>query len=71
MEVVRTEPLDAIRDALRRAGRIMRRVIGAPDYDRYLSHVRECHPGTVPMTRAEFERSRLEQRYSQPGQRCC
>ena len=71
MEVVRTEPLDTIRDALRRAGRIVRRVIGAPDYDRYLSHVRECHPGTVPMTQAEFEHARLEQRYSQPGERCC
>jgi len=71
MEVVRTAPLDSIRAVLRRAGRIVRRVIGAPDYERYVAHVHECHPGTAPMTRAEFERSRLEQRYSQPGQRCC
>jgi uncharacterized short protein YbdD (DUF466 family) len=56
---------------LRAAAAILRRVIGAPDYDRYLLHVRECHPGATPMSRQEFERSRMEQRYSQPGQRCC
>jgi uncharacterized short protein YbdD (DUF466 family) len=71
MEDVRGMPLLAIRDALRRAGGIVRRIIGAPDYDRYVAHVEECHPGTAPMTRAEFERARLEQRYSEPGQRCC
>lgn len=51
--------------------RIVRRVVGVPDYDTYLEHVRTCHPGQVPMTRAEFERARLEDRYSRPGQRCC
>jgi uncharacterized short protein YbdD (DUF466 family) len=71
MEVARPESLDSIREVLRRAGRIVRRVIGAPDYERYVDHVHACHPGTTPMTRAEFERSRLEQRYSEPGQRCC
>ena len=63
--------LDRLRDSLRRLGVVVRRVIGAPDYDRYLSHVTACHPGTTPMTRQEFERSRLEDRYSKPGQRCC
>jgi uncharacterized short protein YbdD (DUF466 family) len=63
--------LDRLRDSLRRLGAVIRRVIGAPDYDRYLAHVTSCHPGTTPMTRDEFERSRLEDRYSKPGQRCC
>lgn len=56
---------------LRRIAAVVRRVIGAPDYERYLAHVAACHPGTRPLTRAEFERSRLEDRYSRPGQRCC
>lgn len=63
--------LDDLRDSLRRVGVVVRRVIGAPDYDRYLAHVATCHPGATPMTREEFERSRLEDRYSKPGQRCC
>lgn len=57
--------------AFQRAAAVVRRVVGVPDYDRYLAHVTECHPGTTPMTRAEFEQSRLEDKYSRPGQRCC
>ncbi len=56
---------------LARAAHVMRRVIGAPDYDRYLAHVRECHPDQKPLSKAEFERERLEARYSRPGSRCC
>ena len=55
----------------RRIQRAFRRIIGAPDYERYVAHVRECHPGVVALTREEFERARLEDRYSRPGQRCC
>ena len=61
----------SLRDTIRRAANIVRRIVGVPDYERYVAHVRECHPGTVPMNRVEFERSRLEDRYSRPGQRCC
>jgi uncharacterized short protein YbdD (DUF466 family) len=71
MEVARFAPMANVRDALRRVGAVVRRVIGAPDYERYVAHVQACHPGTAPMSRAEFEQARLEQRYSQPGQRCC
>ena len=63
--------VEGLRNFLRRVAAVVRSVIGAPDYDRYLAHVRTCHPGTAPMTRAEFERSRLHDRYSRPGQRCC
>lgn len=61
----------ALRNGLRRVAAVVRRVIGAPDYEGYLAHVAACHPGSAPMTRQEFERSRLEGRYSRPGQRCC
>ena len=55
----------------RRAAAILRRIVGVPDYDVYLAHVREHHPGAQPMSRVEFESSRLNDRYSKPGQRCC
>lgn len=60
-----------IAEALRRAAAVVRRVVGAPDYDRYVAHVLECHPGQKPLTRREFERERIENRYNQPGNRCC
>ena len=56
---------------LRRAAAVTRRIVGVPDYDTYVAHVRTRHPETVPLTREEFERLRLEDKYSRPGQRCC
>ena len=53
------------------AARVLRRVLGAPDYEGYLAHVRSAHPNSAPMTRDEFVRARLEERYSRPGARCC
>lgn len=52
-------------------GRVLRTVLGAPDYDRYLAHVRERHPDQVPLSRAEFVQRRLRDRYDKPGARCC
>ncbi|MEP6492377.1 MAG: YbdD/YjiX family protein [bacterium] len=56
---------------LERAACIVRRIIGVPDYDRYLAHVRVAHPNAQPMTREEFTQERLVDRYSKPGSRCC
>ena len=56
---------------LRAAARVLRRVLGAPDYEGYVAHTRRAHPGCTPMTRDEFVRMRLEERYSRPGARCC
>jgi uncharacterized short protein YbdD (DUF466 family) len=61
-------PLARAIATLRRA---VHQVIGAPDYERYLEHVRACHPDRAPMTREEFARERLEARYNRPGSRCC
>ena len=54
-----------------RAACILRRVIGVPDYDIYLAHIREHHPGATPLTREEFTSQRLLDKYSRPGSRCC
>ena len=59
------------RDRVRRALRIVRTMIGEPDYDQYVSHMREHHPGCEIASRDEFVRQRMESRYSRPGTRCC
>jgi uncharacterized short protein YbdD (DUF466 family) len=64
-------PFLSLRDWLVRAGSVVRRVVGAPDYTRYLEHMRSDHPTATPLTPEEFARERLEARYSAPGSRCC
>jgi uncharacterized short protein YbdD (DUF466 family) len=49
----------------------LRVIIGAPDYERYLAHMRQAHPDTAPLTRREFAAERMACRYDQPGGRCC
>ncbi|HNV77122.1 MAG TPA: YbdD/YjiX family protein [Gemmatimonadaceae bacterium] len=56
---------------LARATSTLNRIIGAPDYDGYLRHQRVCHPDRAPLTKDEFVKQRLEDRYSRPGARCC
>jgi uncharacterized short protein YbdD (DUF466 family) len=51
--------------------RALRIVIGAPRYDAYRAHMAKHHVEIDPMSRAEFERARLAERYSKPGTRCC
>lgn len=46
-------------------------MIGVPDYERYLAHVATQHPGETPLSRDEFAKRRLEDRYARPGSRCC
>jgi uncharacterized short protein YbdD (DUF466 family) len=60
----------SIRVRLARIGAIVRRILGVPDYERYLAHVQVAHPGQAPMTEKEFFRERLEGR-AKPGSRCC
>jgi uncharacterized short protein YbdD (DUF466 family) len=51
--------------------RILRAVLGVPDYERYVEHCRTHHPDTSPMTRDQFATDLLERKYSRPGTRCC
>jgi uncharacterized short protein YbdD (DUF466 family) len=59
------------RQKIDRAACSLRRVIGVPDYDIYLAHIREHHPDEKPLTREEFTNQRLVDKYSRPGSRCC
>jgi len=52
-------------------GTLLRRIIGAPDYERYLAHVASRHPGVTPLSRDAFARDVLARRYERPGSRCC
>lgn len=49
----------------------LRAIAGAPDYERYLGHLRAHHPCATPLSRDEFTRDRLAHRYNRPGSRCC
>jgi uncharacterized short protein YbdD (DUF466 family) len=50
---------------------IIRRIIGVPDYDTYLAHMRATNPGCEPLSKDEFSKQRMQDRYSRPGARCC
>jgi uncharacterized short protein YbdD (DUF466 family) len=56
---------------LSRLARVVRAIIGVPDYDRYVAHCRLRHPGEPVMSREAFVRERLAARYERPGARCC
>lgn len=56
---------------MQRLGVILRAMLGVPDYERYLGHMRSRHPGHPALTHDEFVRIRLHERYSRPGSRCC
>jgi uncharacterized short protein YbdD (DUF466 family) len=63
--------MQSARDRLERAACVVRRIIGVPDYERYVAHIRTHHPGAEPLTEEEFIQQRLTDRYSRPGTRCC
>jgi uncharacterized short protein YbdD (DUF466 family) len=56
---------------LERIANVIRRVIGVPDYERYLAHTLAAHPGCTPLSREDFARDALWRRYNTPGNRCC
>jgi uncharacterized short protein YbdD (DUF466 family) len=49
----------------------MRAVLGVPDYERYVAHMRASHPECAIVSREQFAKERMEARYSRPGARCC
>ena len=67
----RTPSTARVAALLGRAAWAVRHVIGAPDYERYVAHVRRAHPGSAPLSRDAFARDVLARRYERPGSRCC
>jgi uncharacterized short protein YbdD (DUF466 family) len=56
---------------LGRVRRLLRAIVGAPDYERYVAHCRARSADAPVLDRAAFERDRLAARYDRPGSRCC
>jgi uncharacterized short protein YbdD (DUF466 family) len=48
-----------------------RQVFGMPDYERYLTHAAERHPGAPVLTRSDFFVQAIERKYGKGGARCC
>ena len=57
--------------AWRAAARAARLAIGIPDYEVYVAHMREHHPGAPPMDRGAFVLERMQARYGKGRARCC
>jgi uncharacterized short protein YbdD (DUF466 family) len=56
---------------LRSIARVLRTVIGVPDYERYVRHMQQRHPERPIMSAHEFRCARESARYNRPGSRCC
>ena len=55
-----------------RLARALRVVFGMPDYDRYVTHRRACHPDEPVLSRADHYAEHLRRRYESGGPtRCC
>lgn len=54
-----------------RGVRMARQIIGVPDYENYLDHLRRFHPERALPTYAEFFDERQQARYKGGGGRCC
>jgi uncharacterized short protein YbdD (DUF466 family) len=71
MHPPRTDAVKEPHALIGRISRAVRAIIGAPDYARYLAHLRAKHPDTKPLSREEFARERERARYEGTGNRCC
>ena len=56
---------------LERIARVIRQLFGMPDYERYVSHRRQCHPGEPVLDAKAFYRQHIEQKYASGTARCC
>lgn len=52
-------------------GQSMRLMIGVPEYDVYVAHMKEAHPDKAIMSYETFFRERQEARYGGKISRCC
>jgi uncharacterized short protein YbdD (DUF466 family) len=48
-----------------------RAVFGLPDYNAYLAHLAQAHPGVTPPDKAVFFRVRQAARFTGGGFKCC
>jgi uncharacterized short protein YbdD (DUF466 family) len=63
--------INYIASILSRTASFVRAVLGVPDYERYLTHMRTAHPGDRVMSETEFRHTRMHDRYNRAGSKCC
>lgn len=64
--------LEALGKAGKYLGQAARLMVGIPDYDTYVQHMRLNHPEQTPMSYEEFYKNRVDARYGGNGNaRCC
>ena len=56
---------------IRRIREGLLQVFGIPDYERYLAHCGEHHPGEPVLSRREFFAQAIDRKYCRSGPRCC
>jgi uncharacterized short protein YbdD (DUF466 family) len=60
-----------LRSAGRYLGQALRLMVGLPDYDTYVAHMRATHPDQPVMTYEAFFRDRQNARYGSGAGKCC
>ena len=66
-----TERRTGDRSTLRRAIATLRRIVGMPDYETYVAHLQQKHPGCAVPSEQEFFDQYVTARYSGGPTRCC
>ena len=61
----------AVRRTVARAGELLRRIAGMPDYRAYVEHLRRCHPERALPTEREYFEQYVAARYGDGPTRCC
>ena len=49
----------------------VKRLLGMPDYQRFVEHVRQCHPERPVPSEREFFEQYVKDRYGTGATRCC
>ena len=66
-----TAPGARLEGILRSMRQSARQVFGIPDYERYLAHCAEHHPGEPVLSKREFFTQAIDRKYCKSGPRCC
>jgi uncharacterized short protein YbdD (DUF466 family) len=61
----------AVRRSVARAGELLRRIAGMPDYGAYVEHLQRCHPERAIPTEREYFEQYVAARYGDGPTRCC
>jgi len=60
-----------LRERARHLCSACRQVFGMPDYERYLAHAAQRHPGAPVLARGDYFAQAIERKYGKGGMRCC